>query len=387
MTKELILYSELNIACFWMIGILMLKTRRSMFLQSQRFLFELVGAANLIFIFSDQLWILMSGGVLPFHRSWGMLFNALYYTFSTLTGFFWFLFVENVEESEIFRNKGKIALAAIPAMIVTFFALVSIRTGWMFFIDADDGEYHRGALQFCQVAAGYGYILYTSVKALYLSQKTSSYQQKNRYRTLAGFVIAPMITGVSQLLIAGTPGLCVGTAIGMLDVYISLQEQLISVDPLTKLNNRNQLYQHLAYRISRHELGEPLYLLMMDGDHFKQINDVYGHIEGDHALQEMAKALCRACRGRHDFICRFGGDEFIIMTGLERGDSIEMLCGRIHHELTRANTDYPITMSIGVAEYSAEMKTGQQFIDAADQQLYEVKRARKPGSGAAQEVK
>lgn len=101
--------------------------------------------------------------------------------------------------------------------------------------------------------------------------------------------------------------------ISMLLLYIICQEQLISTDPLTGLNNRNRFETYMLSLFSNVDQAEDVYLLMMDADGFKQINDRYGHVEGDHALQVISAALKEVCSASGGFIARYGGDEFVVL--------------------------------------------------------------------------
>lgn len=373
--NEVLLYSEINIACIGVLLILLLKVHNSMFLQSQRFFFRIVAVCSIAFFVFDAMWILFTEDVLtaPWLVQSSMV--CLYFVFSVLTGYFWFLFSEDAQGADYRQNRLKAFAASIPALIMIALSIASLKTGWLFVIDAND-VYHRGPLYLLQVAVGGGYIVVTAAKALYLSTKTKVYQQKQRYRALASFVVLPTIALCIQVATPEAPVLCIGTTLAMLSVYIDLQEQMISLDPLTKLNNRNQLRQYMSGRLGRYGGKKPLYLLIMDGNRFKQINDRYGHIEGDHALCEIADALRRACVGPHDFISRFGGDEFIVLAEPENGDTVEALCERIHHELAQADTPYPLSVCIGYAKYTTDVKNGQHFINLADEELYKAKQAR-----------
>ncbi len=374
--NEVLLYSEINIACIGVLLILLLKVHNSMFLQSQRFLFRLDAVCCIAFFVFDALWLLFTEDILTAPRIIQSSMVFLYFSFATLSGFFWFLFSEYAQGTDYHQDRRKLFLVSLPAIIQIIVAAASLKTGWLFWIDAND-VYHRGPFYLIAMSVGYGYVVATAVKALVLSWRTGNYQQKQRYHTLASFAILPVIAGCVQVAMPEAPVLCIGTTLAMLSVYIDLQEQMISVDPLTQLNNRNQLHQHLSNRLGRYGGKKPLYLLILDGNHFKQINDEYGHIEGDHALREIAAALRRACTGPHDFISRFGGDEFIVIAEPEGGDTVEALCERIHHELTQADTNYPLTVCIGYAGYTTKIKNGQQFIDLADRELYKAKRLRK----------
>ena len=113
----------------------------------------------------------------------------------------------------------------------------------------------------------------------------------------------------------------------------------VSVDKLTQVNNRQNLLSYLSYKINNHE--ETVYLIMMDIDKFKTINDTYGHLAGDDALICVAKALKQACAQfkKRPFIARYGGDEFVVI--LEgTTDDLAAVEERIHAEAARFNKMY-----------------------------------------------
>lgn len=372
---QVILYSEVDILCIVILMMLCVKLKGSMFLQSQRYLFRMVTSSCAVLALLDLLWVLDAGGLLPLSVGRAEALNVLYYFSAALTCYLWFLYSENVQESCVTRRKRALLLAAVPFLAFCMLIFLSPKCSFIFYVD-EAAQYHRGSLYLLTYLLTFGYLVVTAGKALVLSYRTKNYQTRSRYRTLAFFVVPPLLTGALQYFLPRLPVMCIGATLSMLNVYITLQEQLISVDPLTKLNNRNQLRQYLYGRLG-HPGKRPLYLLMMDGDKFKHINDRYGHIEGDHALREIAQALIRACTGRHDFIARYGGDEFIILHEADRPESVDELCSRIHAEMARANTGYPLSVSIGYARYTQDIQTAQQFIERADAELYHVKQEKK----------
>ena len=372
---QVILYSEVDALCILILFLLCVKMKGSMFLQSQRYLFRLVASASMALAALDLVWVLGSGGLILLSPDHLRGLNVLYYFAAGLASYLWFLYSENVQDSPVTRSNRSILLAALPLVIFCVLVFLSPELGWIFAIDSTGG-YHRGELYFLAFLVTFGYLFATAGKALWRSLRTPSYQERTRYRTLAIFILPPVVTGAIQFFLPRLPVICIGATLSMLNVYISLQEQLISVDPLTRLNNRNQLRQHLYSRLS-HPGKRPLYLLIMDGDKFKTINDQYGHIEGDHALKEIAQALIRACTGRHDFIARYGGDEFIILHESDEAGSEAALCRRIHEEMARANTEYPLSVSIGCARLTPDIQTSQQWIERADAELYQVKQEKK----------
>lgn len=185
-----------------------------------------------------------------------------------------------------------------------------------------------------QPIVSYCYIIYTSLHAFIQTRKVESLQKKAIYRTLAFFAVPALVGGTFQVLFS-VPGLCVGITLSILLLYIIYQEQLISTDPLTGLNNRNRFETYMLSLFSNVDQAEDVYLLMMDADGFKQINDRYGHVEGDHALQVISATLKEVCSASGGFIARYGGDEFVVLQRRRRSRT-SCVCARQSATSSRA---------------------------------------------------
>jgi diguanylate cyclase (GGDEF)-like protein len=121
-------------------------------------------------------------------------------------------------------------------------------------------------------------------------------------------------------------------------------------------------------------------MLMVDVDHFKQINDAYGHSEGDEVLRVIAQALDSNVRGS-DFVCRYGGEEFAVLmpqTNLEQAAGLAERIIRAVPEACRgwrATLGHDITVTIGIASFPAEAGDAAELLKVADRRLYAGKRA------------
>jgi diguanylate cyclase (GGDEF)-like protein len=161
-----------------------------------------------------------------------------------------------------------------------------------------------------------------------------------------------------------------------------LEEENIT-DALTGIYNRRYLDRRLANEVARAKrYGRPLSVLMIDIDHFKRVNDLHGHHAGDLALSYLGKLLLDAVRSP-DVVARYGGEEIVIVAP----DSVEHEATRLaerlrervaEHELILSSEgggqkSVRLTISIGVAELSREIKTGNELIDCADKALYAAK--------------
>jgi diguanylate cyclase (GGDEF)-like protein len=157
--------------------------------------------------------------------------------------------------------------------------------------------------------------------------------------------------------------------------------QLSITDGLTKLHNHRFFQDHLTREIKRvGRTGEPLAMLMVDIDDFKQLNDRFGHAAGDELLARIARLLNTSVR-ESDLLARYGGEEFVILasnTDLEGayrlGEKVRTAIAESSFILDDSLRPLRVTVSVGVAEFTGNRK---RFFHAADQALYRAKAAGK----------
>jgi two-component system, cell cycle response regulator len=155
---------------------------------------------------------------------------------------------------------------------------------------------------------------------------------------------------------------------------------LMNIDTLTGLPVKRIL--DLEYRKEfQRDRDEPLCVLMMDMDGLKQINDQHGHQMGAFCIAEVGKLIAKVI-GEKGMMCRFGGDEFIgylpRCTVEEAADIAEAVRAEVAaHLFQRGDVSVHPTISIGVAERTAEVKTAEELVRLADDALYRAKRAGK----------
>ena len=168
-----------------------------------------------------------------------------------------------------------------------------------------------------------------------------------------------------------------GLALSNVKLRVSLRQQSI-IDPLTQLYNRRYLDEILKRELARSSRsGIPLSVLVLDLDHFKRINDTYGHEGGDAILRKVALTLRENIRSA-DVACRMGGEEMVVLLpecgiedAIKRADALRVLIasGEVLHDGQRIGA----TASIGVASYPAHGHNAQTLVHAADLALYEAK--------------
>lgn len=163
--------------------------------------------------------------------------------------------------------------------------------------------------------------------------------------------------------------------------------QLATMDELTMVSNRRgfeALAQHAINLCMRLEL--PAALLFFDLDHFKQINDQFGHAEGDRALVSFARLLLDAFH-ESDVVGRLGGDEFVVMvTSVEAGmigESVTRLQKAVDAYNQATHRGYALAFSVGTVELDPSTHTTiQDLLKVADAQMYEHKRSKRPAKVA-----
>jgi diguanylate cyclase (GGDEF)-like protein/PAS domain S-box-containing protein len=153
-----------------------------------------------------------------------------------------------------------------------------------------------------------------------------------------------------------------------------LQEQA-TTDGLTGIFNRRHFLELADYEVQRAiRLDQPLSIVLLDIDYFKQINDSYGHQAGDAVLVNFAR-ICRENIRNIDLLARIGGDEFAILLPAASSSQSSEMMSRVHAALATAQTTHPATTSGGIACLPCEIDTLDGLIDQADQALYRAKHA------------
>jgi diguanylate cyclase (GGDEF)-like protein len=146
--------------------------------------------------------------------------------------------------------------------------------------------------------------------------------------------------------------------------------ELAILDPLTGLYNRRFSEEQLRSEIARADrCGNPLVVLLLDLDNFKDINDRYGHSAGDLVLKEFAQRLSKGTRGS-DVAVRLGGDEFLVILPECPPEKVDIVLSRVKDfEVETGQDRIPVSSSRGWAQYELG-DTAQELMDRADKALY-----------------
>jgi len=157
-------------------------------------------------------------------------------------------------------------------------------------------------------------------------------------------------------------------------------EKIAVTDPLTKLFNRRAVYEHLEREFMRSQrYGNPFCVYLMDIDHFKNVNDTYGHSVGDQVLVLVSDGMRQTVR-RTDVVGRYGGEEFIVLAPETSLSEARILGERLRMIVSQRSAETEgvphVTISIGVAQAEAgTMAHFEELVHLADCGLYQAKRS------------
>jgi len=162
-------------------------------------------------------------------------------------------------------------------------------------------------------------------------------------------------------------------------LFEKMQEMAIT-DSLTGLYNRRYFYMILDNEFERAKRYQtPLSLAMIDIDHFKTVNDEFGHLVGDDVLRSMSE-ICMKLLRQTDNMFRYGGEEFMIILPGTKQEEAFNVAERIRSTIEKAviktkKGSVKITVSVGVSEYGENYSEPSEFIESADRTMYEAKKA------------
>ena len=264
--------------------------------------------------------------------------------------------------------------------------IASFFNGTVFYFD-EARIYHRGPLfPACIVIIAMIVALYEA----FILAKREQIERKSIY-TLIFFPIPTVVSGILQVAFLNLPLLFSGMTLSLLILFIFVQSRNMDVDYLTGAYNRRKLDFYLQEKIRAATAERTFSAIMLDLDHFKEINDTCGHGAGDVALEGAANLL-KKCFRSEDFVARYGGDEFCVVLNISDRKNLEAAVAHLKKELQEYNAQHRRSFSLGFSiGYSVyDVRSGmdvKQFQEEIDRLMYEDKiikhrEARQPAPSA-----
>ena len=377
MGESFFYYVEANLVCLVIFAFILAKNVMSVDRQERQRCFDRVLILHILYFAFDSLWMyLHSGGLWSEDCVLSGLVDGCLFSIAAFGACNWYIYLEIMLESEFIKGRRSRILCSIPAMLTSLLAVLGFVRDFDYWNGSGSGL-HMTWYYGLMISIPFLYVILATVRAFYMACRKENAARRHVYVSAGIYPLVIAISSVLQVLYLKVPILCYGCTLAMVYVYVNSLDNLISQDPLTQLNNRNELRRFLLGL--QHHPEVSVYLLMIDVDKFKGINDRFGHLEGDRALRCIADSLresCARCTKRH-FIARYGGDEFVIAAIADSEEEVKDLCSIIRSRVVdkhrACGADYELTVSIGYARLGHEEDALQRCLAAADAQMYQMK--------------
>ena len=362
-------YIEANIVCVIVFGLLLLHNHLNIDRQEKQLKFGMALIAFILYFLVDCVWALIIDGLIA--ESIHGVVTFMLYLFMTAIIYYWLQFV--LAHEQVPRRTQPIFRFAVgfPFLISTVLLIVNFIVAPQTLIN-DSLETQPLFTAYLSVVPDL-YMVAILFYTIRRARREENPIEKRKHVFIGAFPLLVSVGGlVQELLFPYAPIFCFTCLILMLVFYIQSLEYQVSLDPLTNLNNRGQLTRYTSQKSSLYLEGRKTVVAMLDIDRFKSINDTYGHAEGDNALIVVAEALKKAVNHHSmpSFLCRYGGDEFILILHPTQMREAEALIQDIRDEVARSNGNYPLSVSIGCDELMPAPDTIQSCMKRADKKLY-----------------
>lgn len=374
-------YMESNLFCIAILTILFYKVSTAVDRQLKQIVYRDVLLLFMLYFVADIFSVMCeSEGFLPTTNFSLTVTGIITHSIGSFCAYGLFLYLEFFQENKWTISREKKILASIPCVFNTIMIILTPVTHLYF--HAENVVIVRDEFYMIMVLISAGYLIISGVHAAIKLFQNKEIEKHDLFRTAAIFPILPVASILLQIINAQVPFVCYGMTLALLLAYIGFADNAISQDALTHVNNRSELRRFLAAAVKIADSSHPLGLMMIDVDQFKNINDRFGHIEGDQALKKVAEVLKKCCSNENGMmVARYGGDEFVV-AGSRNGDGLR----RIEKKITDAFKDinesqqfsYEIAVSIGIAVYKkgTSSETLPGLIKEADENMYQCKNSK-----------
>ncbi len=382
MSSYFIYYTEAGIVCVIIFAIMLVWDLLSVDKQEKQIKYDRTLIAFLLYFLSDGLWAAIIAGVLPRTRFTVVSTNFANCILMSSITYTWLRYVMAVEQIPK-RDSRSARITVLAPFALSTIALVCT---YLLAPDAllNSALEPQPLYSVFLVAVPIIYIIAVLVYTMKRAIAVESRIERRRHILIGLFPLMVVIGGLLQVVfLPETPIFCFSSTILMLIFYIASMKTQISTDPLTGLNNRGQLLHYIAQKTNLYREGRLTIVVMFDINDFKQINDTYGHAEGDRALILVADSFRDVIKNHSTpmVLARYGGDEFILIAHPTGEAEIEPLICEIREQIEarcrEESTPYVVSISAGAEALNGREDTFQRCMQRADENLYADKEKQK----------
>ena len=374
-----VLYLQQNITLIAILMIMYFNISGKYFLKNtpDQLLFKTLIIILITIVFFDSGMWYIDGRTFPGARTINYIVTIVYLCLNPIVGLFWGLYGDYRVFGDLTALKSRLVLYILPSVIFIVFTIMSISTGWIFYID-EANCYHRGAYSMLTPVIAFMYFLQVVamiLKSLFAKEKKVD---KEIYLYFLLFPLPLFVGTIIQMLFYGISLIWASFTISVFMIFIKMQNNKIYVDQLTGAYKRVYIEEHLA-GLMRGAAEQGFFVLLLDMDRFKSINDTYGHLAGDRALNTVSDILLSASGSKYT-VSRFGGDEFVVYGHCSGSAEVEALADKIRTARDLFNdsgkAEYKIEFTIGTAIYD-KVSDASALLKRADNEMYRNKRLKK----------
>ncbi|MCR4907872.1 MAG: GGDEF domain-containing protein [Lachnospiraceae bacterium] len=368
-----VFYTEASFICILILAMILINDKLHGTLQEKQLWFRRAVILFILYFISDACWAAMLSGMFVRIRFFAVLFNLTNYILLNMMGYGTFMFITVSEKMPFTKSKRSICLCLLPVIIATLVMVSAYISDPLFWINENlelNNLYYP-----MMILPSSLYLISGFVHSVLNARRSEIKEVKVQYLLLGSIPIGVMAFGMIQVFALNAPTFCFGCTIMWLWFYIQNMQTMISVDDLTRLNNRRQINRYMDQ--FSYSQDTRIIIMMIDIDRFKKINDTYGHAEGDRALVMVSDALRQTCEKINSsaFLGRYGGDEFIIIIrNPKEGEQPEIISEAIRRTISQKQEDcqlpYDLEISIGYDELKSKDDTLHSCMIRADDKLY-----------------
>ena len=369
-----IYYLEINIICIIILLVIFDKFKDESLSNSSDKYYEKTLLATISFSLFALISGIFNGTSYNFSQIILIISHSLYFLSESFIGYFYTNYIlKRINPQE---KKYKFILY-IPLILSIFFLIINFTKKILFTISIDNlysPSKYLYLYNFVNIL--YVLIIITNLISYYFHNK----KNKNEIKSLILFTLLPVVSAGVQSYDYGIILGQVGFTLTELLIYFNNQKKEANYDELTGVYNR-RAFNKRANKI--YYSSKSMFLMLMDVDDFKIINDKYGHLEGDKALIQIADILNRAINNtrKNYSLARYGGDEFVIVGNVQNKNEVAQLIAKIEEEEKKYNKEtnnkYNIKLSIGYALQNDNHTSVEDLIKEADNLMYAKKRKKK----------
>lgn len=371
-----ILYAEINVFAILIIGMIFWKliAMKNKPKEYKLFALLLIGAA--LFFCMDGLWALVDASYIRAGYTISYLINLIYFIIAGILPFAWLVYTVRSGANQGFGRKWLNVLLILPLLVFLCLLFTNHIGNWIFYID-EAGKYNRGTLYFLQPLCSYGYFAIPAVRTMIAFFK-DGFKNKKVSQSIISFVFVPLIFGVLQLVFAGSPWLCIGITIAVLQLYL----YTLAVDEMNHerqhqelLEKKNEALEDALVRAEAANKSKSVFLNSMSHDIRTPMNAILGfaRIAKENAGEkEKVEDCLEKVLSSGDYLLHLI-NEVLDMARIESGKvSIDEKTVNLRETIAYLESLFSITMKQKNLQFEVEMDLQDEFVYVDELRLNQV---------------